>query len=298
MVFRQQIKNLEDWKFTSLRRRQMNYEEYRKAYFTEPSPEPRFRFRGTFGVTLFFEDFDNAVAYYHQVLGPPAYVEGKVTRGWQIGDGWLTLLQGKSGNPRNVEITLQVATTGEAERLQQAFIEAGGKGAAPSDVFMYEPVRACQVQDPFRTEIMIIGPQSSEIEFPLQSYDKVRYADTDRQGHVNNAHFATFFETGRVEVLYNSEFPILAEGASFVIASLKLEFLKEITWPGRVDIGTGILKIGNSSITIFQKLFNNGKCVANAETVVVQVDGSGRGAPLTEQARKTLAGWMLSEAEV
>lgn len=26
--------------------------------------------------------------------------------------------------------------------------------------------------------------------FPFQTFDKVRYADTDRQGHVNNAAFA------------------------------------------------------------------------------------------------------------
>lgn len=102
-------------------------------------------------------------------------------------------------------------------------------------------------------------------------------------------------ETGRVEVLYSLEFPILSEGASFVIASLKLDFLKEIKWPGRVDTGTGILKIGNSSIRIIQKLYQNEKCVANAETVVVQVDdNTGRGSPLTENAKKTLSGWLLS----
>jgi len=26
-------------------------------------------------------------------------------------------------------------------------------------------------------------------DFPLKVYDKIRYADTDRQGHVNNALF-------------------------------------------------------------------------------------------------------------
>jgi hypothetical protein len=138
----------------------MNYDEYREAYFTDPLPEPRFCFGGTFGVTLYFEDFDSAVAYYRHVLGPPAYVEGGGTRGWQIGDGWLTLLQGKSGNPHNVEITLQVATSGEAEELQQAFIDAGGTGPPPSDELMYEPIRSCPVRDPFGTEILIIGPPS------------------------------------------------------------------------------------------------------------------------------------------
>lgn len=133
-------------------------------------------------------------------------------------------------------------------------------------------------------------------DFPLINFDKVRYADTDRQGHVNNAVFATFLETGRVEVLYNPEYPIQSDGSSFVIASLKLDFLKEIVWPGQVDTGTGILKIGNSSIRMHQRLFQNDVCAATAETVIVQVDDStGRGAPLSYQARETLSEWLLSE---
>jgi len=131
-------------------------------------------------------------------------------------------------------------------------------------------------------------------DFPLKTFDKIRYADTDRQGHVNNAVFATFLETGRVEVLYHPHSPILAEGASFVIAALQLNFLRELTWPGQVEIGTGILKIGNSSIKIYQQLFQHDVCVAQAETVTVQVDdASGRSKPLTEHARETLGGWLF-----
>jgi hypothetical protein len=136
----------------------MNYQEYRKTYFTDPMPKPRYRFSGAFGVTLYFEDYDPAVAYYRQVLGPPAYAEGEGTRGWPIGPGWLTLLRARSGNPRNVEVTLQVESPEEAERLQRAFIEAGGEGATPSDELMYVPVRFCPVRDPFGTEILIISP--------------------------------------------------------------------------------------------------------------------------------------------
>ena len=131
-------------------------------------------------------------------------------------------------------------------------------------------------------------------QFPLKAHDKLRYADTDRQGHVNNAVFSTFLETGRVELLYNPAHPLLTEGNSFVIASLKLDFIKEIKWPGQVDIGTGILKTGNSSITIFQKLFQNGQAVAAAETVIVQVDNvSGRSAPLSAAARQVLEGYQV-----
>ena len=135
----------------------MNYEEYRTAYFVAPAPKPLYRFDGSFGVTLFYEDFEAAVEYYRQVLGPPAYAEGAGTRGWPIGSGWLTLLKGKSGNPRNVEVTFQVETPEEAERLQRAFVEAGGEGPAPTDQLMYKPIRYCPVRDPFGTELLIVS---------------------------------------------------------------------------------------------------------------------------------------------
>lgn len=136
----------------------MDFNAYRKAYFVDPPPEPRFRFSGSFGVTLFFEDFGAAIAFYERVLGPPSYVEGEGTRGWPIGTGWLTVLQGRQGNPRNVEITFELGTVKEAEALQRDFMAAGAEGAAPSDQLMYRPVRSCPVVDPFGLGIMIIGP--------------------------------------------------------------------------------------------------------------------------------------------
>ena len=135
----------------------MDYETYRKSYFTDHQPEPRYRFTGSFGVTLFYEDFQAAAAYYTKVLGPAAYVEGAGTLGWPIGSGWLTLLQGKSGNPTNVEVTFQVDTPNEADRLQEAFIAAGGTGPAPSDGLMYVPIRYCPVKDPFGATLLVIS---------------------------------------------------------------------------------------------------------------------------------------------
>lgn len=132
-------------------------------------------------------------------------------------------------------------------------------------------------------------------DFPMKTYDKVRYADTDRQGHVNNALFSTFLETGRVEILYDRERPLLAEGDSFVIASLQVSFLAEIRWPGTVDIGTGVRSVGNSSIRLYQQLFQNGVCVASAETVIVQVSGETRkGQQLSMAAKERLSGFLLS----
>ena len=138
----------------------MDYESYRRNYFVDPQPEPRFEYLGLYGVTLFFSDYEAAVDYYTRVLGPPAYVEGAGTRGWRLGNTWLTLLEWEKGNPRNVEFNIVMKTSQEAERLQSAFIEAGGNGDPPSGQLMYEPVRFCPVVDPFGTNILILSPLS------------------------------------------------------------------------------------------------------------------------------------------
>lgn len=113
-------------------------------------------------------------------------------------------------------------------------------------------------------------------DFPLKAHDKIRYNDTDRQGHVNNAAFSTFLETGRTEILNSPDAPLNDKGASSMIARLEISYEAEITWPGRVDIGTGVLKVGNSSVTFFQGVFQNGRRCAAAETVIVQTDDETR----------------------
>jgi len=134
-------------------------------------------------------------------------------------------------------------------------------------------------------------------DFPSRSTDKLRYADTDRQGHVNNAHFATFLETGRVEFLYDPDDPIMDEGAEFVVARTELDFRGEIQWPGSVDIGTGIQAIGTSSVTVAQVIYQDDRCVAEANTVIVQVDTASRSSrPLSDDAKSRLQALLLDAA--
>jgi acyl-CoA thioester hydrolase len=130
-------------------------------------------------------------------------------------------------------------------------------------------------------------------DYPLHAQDKLRYADTDRQGHVNNAVFATLFETGRVEVIYAQEAPLHEPDCSFVIASLKIDFLDEVHWPGSVDVGTRVGKIGRSSVTLEQAIFQKGRCVATSNSVIVHVDTSTRrSSPLGASAISRLSALM------
>jgi YbgC/YbaW family acyl-CoA thioester hydrolase len=132
-------------------------------------------------------------------------------------------------------------------------------------------------------------PQARLEDFPLRSFDKLRYGDTDRQGHVNNAVFATLLETGRVEMAYHGEATLMDEGCAFVIARLELDYIGEIFWPGRVEIGTRVKSIGRSSMRLEQALFQGDRMVAWAESVIVQVSQTTRKPqPLSEGATERL----------
>jgi acyl-CoA thioester hydrolase len=113
-------------------------------------------------------------------------------------------------------------------------------------------------------------------DFPHRTVETIRFGDLDRQNHINNAVFATHFESGRVIILYGEEYGLVVPDASFVLAHLSIDFLDEMHWPGEVEVGTAIAGVGNSSIRLDQALFVKGACVATAENTLVLVDAATR----------------------
>jgi acyl-CoA thioester hydrolase len=147
-----------------------------------------------------------------------------------------------------------------------------------------------------RTEA-ILSDEVALADFPLRTRDKLRYGDTDRQGHINNAVFSTLLETGRVELIYASEAQLAEPGAAFVLARLEVDFRAEMRWPGEVEIGSRVAAIGRSSIRLEQALFQNGRCTASAVSVIVLMDDeTRRSRPLSETLRQKLALLTVSPA--
>ena len=131
-------------------------------------------------------------------------------------------------------------------------------------------------------------------DYPAHKRETLRFADTDRQGHVNNAVFATLCESGRATVLYDPNRPLAPQGTQFVIARLTLNFIEELNWPGEVVIGTGVGRLGRSSIGVVQGIFDGERCVATAESVIVLMDDeTRRSTPLPEETRQALEGLSL-----
>jgi acyl-CoA thioester hydrolase len=133
--------------------------------------------------------------------------------------------------------------------------------------------------------------------YPAWHRDVLRYRDTDRQGHVNNAVFSTFLESGRAHLFREGGRSLVPPGCDFVIARLVLDFRSEIRWPGAVDIGTGVQRIGRSSMTLVQGIYVAEACAATAETVIVLTDdATRRSTPFTEAVRARLESLLLRTA--
>jgi acyl-CoA thioester hydrolase len=106
--------------------------------------------------------------------------------------------------------------------------------------------------------------------------EPVRFSDTDMVGHVNNVAFAAYCESGRVSLMHLTGLPPWPESFGLVLARLELDYRREIRWPGVVEVGTRILKVGTKSVTMGQGLFTRDDCVATARSVVVGFDTAAR----------------------
>ena len=116
---------------------------------------------------------------------------------------------------------------------------------------------------------MDTAPQPTPSDYPLHVTETLRFADTDRHGHITNSVFAVCCQTARVAFLEDPERPLAPPGTQFVLARLDIAFRHALHWPGTVDIGTRIARIGRSSVAFEQALFRLDRCVATANSVVV-----------------------------
>jgi acyl-CoA thioester hydrolase len=122
--------------------------------------------------------------------------------------------------------------------------------------------------------------------------DTVRFSDVDRYRHINNVAIVTYCETGRVEFA-EKLWPgsTAGEGAGWVIVKLAVTFLAQAHYPGIVEIGTRVERLGRTSCTLVQGLFKDGVCFATSEAVLVWIDlvDGGKPAPFPEPLAARLA---------
>ena len=109
-------------------------------------------------------------------------------------------------------------------------------------------------------------------DYPYRLSDNVRFADLDPNDHVNNAVYASYFETGRVTLMKDRSYGLMPPGVAWIMVRLDIHFRAELRWPGTIELGLGVTKFGRTSVTFEQVVFSGGKCVASAQSVSVLLD--------------------------
>ncbi len=109
-------------------------------------------------------------------------------------------------------------------------------------------------------------------DFPHHALDVVRLRDLDHQDHVNNAVFATYFETGRVFLLRDLFGGLSRDGSHVALARVEIDYLREVHWPGQIVVGTRVARLGTTSVTFAHGVFKDGVCVAKGQSVMVRID--------------------------
>lgn len=129
--------------------------------------------------------------------------------------------------------------------------------------------------------------------FPHWCTDTVRFSDQDAAGHINNVALCAYLETARLTFIRDVGMMASArEGVRGISAGMTVSFLAESHWPGNVDLGTGILKIGTSSLTVGSAVFKGDLCIAAAEMTVVRLKGK-TPHPIDQELRNALEKYRL-----
>ena len=134
------------------------------------------------------------------------------------------------------------------------------------------------------------------------SKEILRYSDLDPVGHVNNNAYGQLMENARtllfddaqkVSGVNNKEL----QTKDWVIRRLEFDFLKELSYPGEVDVGIAITRFGTSSMIVHHGVFAKDYCAATAMGVSVYFDLSKRASTTIptaiKEAMKNLAGSAL-----
>jgi acyl-CoA thioester hydrolase len=100
----------------------------------------------------------------------------------------------------------------------------------------------------------------------------LRWADNDAYGHINNAHYYSFFDTAVDGFLLTHDLRqyITGDLQTLVVAS-ECRYHSQVSAPGLIQVGVRVGKMGNSSVTYEVAVFTKDSDLAAAQGLFVHV---------------------------
>lgn len=119
-------------------------------------------------------------------------------------------------------------------------------------------------------------PSDLLTDFPVIIELPVQWGEQDLYGHVNNIIYFRWFESARVAYGERLDFARLFREARLgpILASVRCDFRRQVTYPARVRIGARITRLGNSSLTMVHAVAkaDSGELLAEGDSTVVFFD--------------------------
>jgi acyl-CoA thioester hydrolase len=116
-----------------------------------------------------------------------------------------------------------------------------------------------------------------------------RFKDTDALGHINNASYATWFEEARRPIFEIFIPDMDPKKWNLIIARVEIDYLAQGHYQTETTINTMVEKIGNSSFTIIQEAYQDGKIISRGKSFLVHFDyGTQKSVPMTAEQRTKL----------
>ncbi len=100
----------------------------------------------------------------------------------------------------------------------------------------------------------------------------IRFSDQDSMGHVNNVAIAQYVEAARTMLIQRLLDRFGHPGLDFILARVVIDYKRELHYPGTVDVGARLIRLGSKSLTSGYGVFLGDECVATAESVNVFYD--------------------------
>ncbi len=123
------------------------------------------------------------------------------------------------------------------------------------------------------------------------------FSDTDALGHINNTRIPVWFEFARNDVCQLFTPDLDPQKWVLILARIEVEYRAELYFNAPIEIRTGVSRIGSSSFTVSQALYQHGRLGAEGKTVMIHYDHQAKQAkPIPDDVRAALESHLADEA--
>lgn len=130
---------------------------------------------------------------------------------------------------------------------------------------------------------------------------KVRCAETDALGHVNNTSYFIYIEEARVEFFAKLGFKMDTNEWRFILASTKCDFASQAYFGQELVVETTVNRIGTKSFGLNHDILDKetGKLIAKGTETVVHFNfNEQKSEPLSESLRNKLEQYVVVQQNI